>query len=76
MANMQIEVLIPTKLTEQQIKILHYCEKYYDKIEFIAEHGGFDIVNGSCEIHYNNLNKISVLIKHLYDRPIVDKSEI
>ncbi len=66
---MNLEILIPTSLTPRQIKIFKYCEKYYDKIEYIAEHGGFDICGGNVEIHYDPQNNISVLIRHYYDRP-------
>ncbi len=59
----------PIYLTSSQCKILAYCEKYYDKIEYIAEHGGFDLCGGSVEIHYDPKNNISVLIRHYYDRP-------
>jgi len=54
-----IKTAIAIEMTERQIRILKYCEKYYDKIEFIAEHGGFDIKGGRTIIDYDNNSNIS-----------------
>lgn len=61
---------IAIEMTERQIRILKYCEKYHDKIEFIAEHGGFDVRGGRTIIDYDNANNISNLQRVLNDRPV------
>lgn len=51
--------IITIEINERQAKILKFCETYYEKIEYIALHGGFSVKGGRTIIDYDDGSNIS-----------------
>jgi len=54
---------------EKQKKWIEYGEKYFDKVSFIIECGGFDICHGSTTIDFKDSGEISNVKRIYNDRP-------